>query len=57
MHSRLASVAGAVIEATCKAGFRGFLEDEEPWGGHTGQLSVRTSSEIMMVSILDRIDP
>ena len=46
---RLASVAGAVIEATCEAGFRGFLEDEEPWGGHTGRLSVRTSSEVNLV--------
>jgi len=48
-------MAGAVIKATCEAGFRGFLENEEPWGGHTGQLSVRTSSEITWLAFLTNV--
>ena len=53
---RLASVAGAVIEATARPDFEDFLRTRSPGEIVTGQLSVRTSSEIMLVSILGRCD-
>ena len=54
--ARLASVAGAVIEATARPDLEDFLRTRSPGEVVTGQLSVRTSSEIMLVSILGRCD-
>ena len=52
----LASVAGAVIEATARPDLEDFLRTRSPGEVITGRLSVRTSSEIMVVSILGRCD-
>ena len=53
---RLASVAGAVIEATARPDLEDFLRTRSPGEVVTGRLSVRTSSEITLVSILGRCD-
>ncbi len=53
---RLASVAGAVIEATARPDLEDFLRTRSPREVVSGQPSVRTSSEITLVSILGRCD-
>ena len=50
-------VACPVIEATARPDLEDFVRTRSPGEVVTGRLSVRTSSGIMMVSILDRIDP
>ena len=56
MLQRLASVAGAVIEATARPDLEDFLRTRSPGEVITGRLSVRTSSEITLVSILGQCD-
>ena len=46
-----------VIQAIGRPDFEDVLRTRSPGKVVTGRLSVRTSSGIMMVSILDRIDP
>ena len=50
-------VACPVIEAIARPDLEDVLRTRSPGKVVTGRLSVRTSSGIMMVSILDRIDP
>ena len=57
LYSGWGIVACPVIEAIARPDLEDVLRTRSPGKVVTGRLSVRTSSGIMMVSILDRIDP